>query len=132
MLRMPWLKVEKSMPMPRYIIYHCPISDHLSVIHPQAAGQDKLASARSAVVDAEVRARQAAVDQYNDAKATLEHKYAEGKATADHKVKEAKSGWFSWWRWGNTQADETKRRAAGKAAEMAEEARKEADKHSSG
>ena len=70
--------------------------------------------------------------KYDDGKAKFERKSAEGKATAHKLANEAKAGWFSWLRWGNAQADETKRKGSEKVAEVAEDVRKEAGKHSSG
>jgi hypothetical protein len=96
--------------------------------HWQAAGQEKLAAARSAAQDAASDAK----TKYDDSKAKFERKSAEGKAVTDGMANEAKAGWSSWWRWGNAQADETKRKGSSKVTEVAEDVRKEASKHSSG
>jgi hypothetical protein len=84
------------------------------------------------VQEAEARARQeaaAAQAQVGATKAKLERKYNETKAEAEKMGHDAKAGWLSWWRWGSTKADETKKSGAAKAAGAAEDVKKEAEKH---
>jgi hypothetical protein len=62
--------------------------------------------------------------QFDNVKAKLERKYDDTKVEVDKMAHNAKTGWFSWWRWGSSKADQTKKSGAAKAAEMAEDARK--------
>ena len=83
--------------------------------------------------EAEARARQEAARaqaQVEETKAKLEQKYKETKVEAEKVGHDAKTGWSSWWRWGSTKADETKKSGAAKVAGVAEDAKKEAEKHS--
>jgi len=82
------------------------------------------------------RARDSTENLYNEARSLTEQKAASAREDAQKKIDQAKNGWFSWFNWGKSKADDIEseaERLKGKGAQTvassAESAKKHAEKH---
>ncbi|KAJ6602207.1 hypothetical protein B0H10DRAFT_2081325 [Mycena sp. CBHHK59/15] len=111
-----------------------------------AAGQDRLAAARSTVsgsikdakdtrdrvvADADARAHKFAsdVEAKYDAKSSSENLYDDARADAEKKAADARAGWFSWLNWGTAKAEEGKEKATKEGSKAAGDVQKKLEKH---
>lgn len=65
------------------------------------------------------RARDSTENLYNEARTATEQKVADARDNAEKNMDQAKNGWFSWFNWGKSKADDIASEAENKGADSA-------------
>jgi hypothetical protein len=99
--------------------------------------EEKYDSVKESAKDNLARAQDSTENLYNEAKSLTGKKAANVRDEAQKKTGQAKNGWFSWFNWGKSKADDIESEAEhleGKAAQTvaksADDVKGRAEKHS--
>ena len=89
----------------------------------------KYDSVKGSAKDSLTRARDSTENLYNEARSLSEQKAADARDDAQKKMDQAKNGWFSWFNWGKSKADDIESEAEYLRGKAAENIKERGEKH---